>query len=461
MLWLTDFVYFLVILATLPIWITRIILHPQKYRYGWLEKLLGLVPRRDSDAPCAWFHAVSVGEVNLLRPLLSEFRRRFPQYEIVLSTTTQSGMEVAKKRFPDLPVFFCPMDFSWAVRQAMRRIRPDLLVLTELELWPNLIRAARVHGAGVAVVNARLSDRSYRGYRRIRWAFRGTFKRISLVAAQDSTTAQRFVELGVSPSRVVTTGSLKFDGVELDRNNEATRRFRELAAIGSDEVVFLAGSTQKEEESLAIQVYKELRGEFPRLRLILVPRHPERFDEVAEMLNQSQLPWRRRSKLPGHTDVVPDRGKATDQTLEKESDDLPRTGRPIILVDTVGELSAWWGTAHIALVGGSFGSRGGQNMLEPAGYGAAVCFGPNTWNFRDIVGHLLKANAAVVVHDIDELRQFVRRCLEDPDYALALGENARNLILAHRGATQRTIEQLQKLLQPSCGVVPQWVKQSA
>jgi len=465
MFWLMDFVYFLVILVTSPIWISRFFFHPEKYRHGWSEKLLGLVPRRHSDTPCVWFHAVSVGEVNLLRPLLSEFRRRFPQYDIVLSTTTRSGMEVAKKRFPDLPVFFCPMDFSWAVRRAMRRIRPDLLVLTELELWPNLIRAASMSGAGVAVVNARLSDRSFRGYRWIRWVFRGTFDRMSLVAAQDSTTAQRFVELGVSANRVVMTGSLKFDGVELDRNNEMTRRFRELAAIGSDEVVFLAGSTQKEEETLAIQVYRELSWEFPRLRLIIVPRHPERFDEVAEMLNESQLAWRRRSELSNQTDVSQDRGGRKDQTLEKETEPSlsrsPQTSPPIILVDTVGELSAWWGVAHIALVGGSFGSRGGQNMLEPAGYGAAVCFGPNTWNFRDIVAHLLKANAAVVVHDLDELRQFVRRCLEDPQYVLGLGENARNLILAHRGATQRTIAQLQRLLEPSCTVVSQRVKQSA
>lgn len=468
MLWLMDTVYLLVLLFTSPIWVPRLLLQRHKYRHGWAEKLLGLVPRRNPVKPCLWFHAVSVGEVNLLGPLLAELRRRFPQYEMVLSTTTQSGMDVARKKYPDLLVFFCPMDFSWAVRRAMRRIRPELLVLTELELWPNLIRAANECGAAVAVVNARLSDHSFRGYRRVRWFFRKILRRIALVASQDAVTAQRFTELGVPAEGVVVTGSLKFDGVQFDRNNEATRRFRRLAQLTDDDIVFLAGSTQKEEERLAIQVYKELVGEFPQLRLILVPRHPERFPEVAEMLEESGLPWRRRSQLTEPTDAEQIHSVASNHSSEEvlpKSDKTPlcrfSIEKPVILVDTVGELSAWWGTAQIALVGGSFGSRGGQNMLEPAGYGAAVCFGPNTWNFRDIVAHLLKADAAVVVHDRDELRRFVRRCLEDPQYGTALGANARNLILAHRGAAERTAERLQELLEPSSVIIPQRSRQSA
>lgn len=468
MFWLMDAIYLLILLATSPIWVTRILLQRQKYRHGWAEKLFGLVPHRNSNKPCLWFHAVSVGEVNLLRPLLAELERRFPQYDVVLSTTTQSGMDVIRKKYGNLLAFFCPLDFSWAVRRAMRRIRPELLILTELELWPNLIRAATECGAGVAVVNARLSDRSFHGYRRIRWFFRRIFRHILLVAAQDATTAQRFIELGVPASRVVVTGSLKFDGTEFDRNNQATQRFRKLAELKDDEVVFLAGSTQKEEEILALQVYQELAEKFPQLRLIIVPRHPERFAEVAEMLEHSGLPWRRRSQLVESEDeesgrTLPLKGLSESISLKHDENDRSDSSfsKPIILVDTVGELSAWWGTAHIALVGGSFGSRGGQNMLEPAGYGAAVCFGPNTWNFRDIVAHLLKANAAVVVHNIDELRQFVRRCLEDPHYASALGKNARELILAHRGATQRTVEQLQRLLRPSSLAVSQLNKQSA
>ncbi len=454
MLWLMDLVYFALLLVTAPIWLSRLILHRRKYRHGWAEKLFGLVPKRRSNAPCLWFHAVSVGEVNLLATLLAEVRRRFPEYEICLSTTTQSGMEVARKKYRDVLLFYCPMDFSWAVRRAMRRIQPDLLVLAELELWPNLIRAADECGTRVAVVNGRLSDRSFRGYRRIRFAFANTLRRIALVAAQDATTAQRFIALGVPPDRVVVTGSLKFDGTELNRHNPRTQRFRELAKIRNDEIVFMAGSTQKEEELLALRVFKELHDTFPQLRLIIVPRHPERFDEVAELLKQSGLPWERRSQLTEPSEATRSRGQGPDHFHRavmpqqdrsvNSSPVLPRA--PVLLVDTVGELSAWWGTAHIALVGGSFGSRGGQNMLEPAGYGAAVCFGPNTWNFRDIVAHLLDANAAVVVHNFEELRQFVRRCLEDPSYAATLGENARRLILTHRGATQRTADRLEELL---------------
>lgn len=469
MFWLMDLVYFVLLLVTAPIWVTRLVLHRRKYQHGWAEKLLGLVPCRNSNAPCIWFHAVSVGEVNLLATLLAEMRRRLPNYDICLSTTTQTGMEVAKKKYPELLLFYCPMDFSWAVRRAMRRIRPNLLVLAELELWPNLIRAADEYGARVAVVNGRLSDRSFRGYQRIRWVFAKTLRRIALVAAQDPTTARRFIELGVPPDRVAVTGSLKFDGTEFDRNNPRTQRLRDLARIRTDEIVFMAGSTQKEEELLALQVFQELRDAFPQLRLIIVPRHPERFDEVAKMLSQSGLPWQRRSQLIDPSETIRNRAQDPDHFYREvtpqqdhsvhSSTGFPRA--PVLLVDTVGELTAWWGTAHIALVGGSFGSRGGQNMLEPAGYGAAVCFGPNTWNFRDIVAHLLNAKAAVVVHNFEELRQFVQRCLEYPDYAATLGENARKLILAHRGATQRTADCLQKLLgQSPASATPLRLKRS-
>jgi 3-deoxy-D-manno-octulosonic-acid transferase len=309
----------------------------------------------------------------------------------------------------------------------MRAIRPDLLVLAELELWPNLVRAARLQRARIAVVNARLSEKSFRGYRRVRWLTRRTLAHIDLVAAQNEEYADRFRQLGAPESVVEVTGSIKFDGAKTDRANPDTLRLARLAGIHEGDVVFLAGSTQEPEESLALDTFLALAPAHPNLRLVVVPRHPERFDDVADMLNRRGVRWQRRSRLEA---------------------DRADPGVRILLVDVVGELGAWWGTAHIAFVGGSLGQRGGQNMIEPAGYGAAVSFGPNTWNFRDVVALFASRRAAQVVHGGPDLTAFVGRCLADPAYAQALGHAARDLVLSQQGAADRTLALLDSLPRP-------------
>jgi 3-deoxy-D-manno-octulosonic-acid transferase len=410
-----------------------------KYREGFREKLLGLAPRRDGDARCVWIHAVSVGEVNLVVTLLRELRSAHPDWQFVVSTTSRTGYELAQKKYADLSVFYCPLDFSWAVRAAMRRVRPRLLVLAELELWPNLIAAAKEHGARVAIVNGRMSDHSFPGYRRIRPFVARMLGKIDLITAQNDESAERFRALGALPERVHVTGSLKYDGAQTDRNNPRTQTLRQLANIADDDIVFLAGSTQEPEEQYALDIYRRLATQHPRLRLILVPRHPERFEAVARLLDASGVAWIRRSKLePSPNPSLPGRGISDTRAAAHR--------RAVLFVDTVGELGAWWGAARIAFVGGSFGSRGGQNMIEPAAYGAAVSFGPNTWNFRDIVAALRNANAAVVVDNEQEFESFVRRCLEEPGYAAQLGARAQALVHSQLGATNRTIGLLETLL---------------
>jgi 3-deoxy-D-manno-octulosonic-acid transferase len=372
-----------------------------------------------------WLHAVSVGEVNLLATLIGRWDRLHPEWEIVISTTTHTGFQLAQKRYAPRMVFYCPVDFTWAVRRAMRAIRPDLLVLTELELWPNLISAARQHGARVAVVNGRLSEKSFRGYRRIGWLVRRVLADIDLIAVQNEEYGRRFLDLGAPPEAVQITGSIKFDGARTDRNNPDTQRLARLAGIADDDLVFLAGSTQDPEESLALDAFEKLIKSHQELRLILVPRHPERFDAVAELLNRRGVRWQRRSRL---------------------DTDRADPGARVLLVDAVGELGAWWGAAQIAFVGGSLGQRGGQNMIEPSAYGAAVSFGPNTWNFRDVAAQLLARQAAIVVKDGAELTAFVRQCLDDPAYAATLGGRARELVLQQQGAADRTTGLLNGLL---------------
>ena len=425
--WALNIAYLALLCAALP-WIVWSAVRHGKHREGFAAKFLGWAPRRQGSAPCVWLHAVSVGEVNLLATTIGEFALQRPNWEIVVSTTTKTGYDLARKKYSDRSVFYCPLDFSWATAAAMRRVRPTTLVLAELELWPNLIAAAKRQGAQVAIINGRLSDNSFRGYRRFRPLVAFVLRQIDLVAAQNEETAERFRRLGAPARAVQATGSLKFDGAQMARDNPSTTNLRRLAGLDERHIVFLAGSTQEPEEQYALDIFQRLAPTHPELKLILVPRHPQRFDDVAALLDASGVSWQRRSQLAANDD-------ASDDAI---------TQRPwqVLLVDTIGELGAWWGAAAIGFVGGSFGSRGGQNMLEPAAYGVATCFGPNTWNFRDIVGQLLAADGAEVVRSPEEFAAFVRKSLDSPELARQVGERAQRLVLSQQGATRRTVAML-------------------
>lgn len=421
--WTLNLLYTTLLVVALPVILWNAWRYG-KHREGYAAKLLGRVPTRAGDRQCVWLHAVSVGEVNLLATTIAEIARQRPDWEIVVSTTTKTGYDLARKKYADRTVFYCPLDFSWATSAAVRRVRPTILVLAELELWPNLIAAAQRHGARVAIVNGRLSDNSFRGYRRVRPVVASVLRQLDLVAAQNPDTAERFRKLGARPDVVHDTGSLKFDGAQTSRDNPRTAELRRLAGLDDGKVVLLAGSTQSPEEQYAVTAFQRLAKTRPELRLILVPRHKERFDEVAALLENSGVAWRRRSTLQPGT---------------------PTPDWRVLLIDTIGELGAWWGTAAAGFVGGSFGSRGGQNMLEPAAYGVATCFGPNTWNFRDIVAQVLSVEGAVVVRDEAEFAGFFRRALMEPGWAAAMGDRAQRLVLAQQGATRRTVELLCEL----------------
>jgi 3-deoxy-D-manno-octulosonic-acid transferase len=387
----------------------------------WRRLTGGVGPGADAAGrPRVWLHGVSVGEVQLLAALATELARQAEAagrpIDVVCSSSTTTGLEVAARRFGADRVFPCPLDFSWAVGRALARVRPDLLVLGELELWPNLLAAAARRGVPVVVANGRLSERSAAGYARIAPLARRMLSRVTLVAARSEADAARFRRLGAR--EVVVTGSLKFDGVRGDRADAQVRRLAALAGFRVDDVVFIAGSTQAPEERLAAETFRSLVADHPRLRLVIVPRHAERVAEVAAVLDRLGPRWQRRSRLEA---------------------DGPDPAASVLLVDTTGELGSWWGTATVAFVGGSLdGKRGGQNMLEPAAYGAAVAFGPHTRNFRDEVRRLLDADAARVVDDGAGLTAFVARCLAEPTWAAALGRRAADLVASQRGATAAT-----------------------
>lgn len=412
---------YLAALALLSPWLLYKTLTTGKYRRGLPDKFLGRAPERSGDRPCVWFHGVSVGEIHLLRTVVAAFRRRHPDWDCVISTTTDTGFEEARKHFADLPVFFWPFDFSWAVRRALRAVRPTLVVLAEGEWWPNFLRAARERGVSVAIVNGRMSPRSAARFRRVGGLARRMLASVDVILAQNEEYAANYRALGAAPERVHVTGSVKFDGVAAARDNPRTRELARLFHVGPDDLIWVCGSTQAPEEAIALDIFGRLRTEFPTLRLFLVPRQRERFDEVAALLERRGQPFVRRS--------------AVTEAL---------TTRPeVMLLDTFGELSALWGLADVAFVGGSMdGRRGGQNMIEPAAYGAAVLFGPHVWNFRDIAARLVEAGAAGQVANAAELEAAVLRLLREPLERERRGRASRRFVQEQQGATERSIDVL-------------------
>ena len=489
--WFLNVAYGLLLLAVSPLLVYRRIAHG-KYRGGWREKLTGRLARKHPERRCLWFHAVSVGEVLQLQHILDQTAARFPDAELFITTTTDTGYDVARSKYPQHTVAYFPLDFSWAVRRALRAIQPSLVVLVELELWPNFIGEAHRQRIPLVLINGRIGEKSFRGYSRVKPLLRRVLSCFDLLAAQNETYAERLRQLGAPTDRVTVTGNIKFDGVETNRDNPKTEELRRSFGLAPHEQVFLAGSTQEPEESFAIETWTTLQREFPALRLILVPRHKERFEAVAELVRQRGLSLVRRSS--GHREgeaLTPTRSvsegvsgihrKIVDETSERGGVSPLALGRQpvckepgglrhpaqkmltssltlrggvdaaspppsVLLLDTLGELSACWGLADIAFVGGSLTNRGGQNMLEPAGYGAAVLFGPNTWNFRDITDALLSLQAARVVAGPTELTAAVRDLLLDQSEARRMGEVARTFVGQQRGATARTVEQLARLV---------------
>jgi 3-deoxy-D-manno-octulosonic-acid transferase len=424
MRYILNAAYLALLLALSPFLIYKAIT-TGKYRRGLLCKFLGLVPERKLHSPSAWFHGVSVGEIHLLRQVVARFRERFPDWQCVISTTTDTGMEEAQKAFPDLCVFYWPLDLSWAVCRALKRIRPTLVILAEGEIWPNFILAASARAVPIAVINGRMSPRTRKHYQRLALFLRPILSRINLFCVQTNEYADAYRTLGVDDHRIHVTGSVKFDGVAADRQNPRTLGFRRLFNVHARQTVWIAGSTQAPEEELAINIFRRLSTENPSLRLFIVPRQRERFDEVATLLQRSGLRFVRRSQICEPLD----------------------DSKAVVLIDTIGELGALWGLADISFVGGSLdGRRGGQNMIEPAAYGAAVIFGPHVWNFKEIAARLVAAEAAVQVADGAELERVVKELADDAAQRKRLGERAQAFVRLQQGATERAVDVLGTLL---------------
>jgi 3-deoxy-D-manno-octulosonic-acid transferase len=432
------FFYNLAIVAALilgaPWWLWKMAT-THKYREGLPERL-GRIPARLARAPARlspakpviWLHAVSVGEVLAVSRLVSELDRAFPGHQLFISTTTQTGQALARERFGVNRVFYCPLDLPWAVSTYLNALQPNMLILAETEFWPNLLNGCFRRNIPVAVVNARISDRSWPRYRRLRRLWQPFLTRLSAVLAQSETDAERLRAIGCSPDRVSVAGNLKFD-VRSAQEAEATVQ---LEALGQGLRFIVAGSTLEGEEAPLIDAWPTLLESDPHLVLVLAPRHPERFAAVASLLASSSLPWVKRSDW-------------RTQPIDKLK---PLSGAQIVLLDTIGELASVYSLATVAFVGGSLIPAGGHNPLEPAQFGVPIVMGPHYANFRAIARDLL-AHQALRIATKDELAQSIIRLLTNPAEAAAMGKRARQVFDQQAGATARCLDVLRQLLSTS------------
>ncbi|MHC4830110.1 MAG: 3-deoxy-D-manno-octulosonic acid transferase [Planctomycetota bacterium] len=431
---LLDLVYLVAMLAASPV-IAWLLFTKPRVRAGVRERLGIRLPRREGERPVIWVHGVSVGEVIAAKPLVQEIQRRLPGFDIAISTTTGTGIEVARKRFPDQLCFFYPLDLSFAVRRVVRAIRPSLIVLIELEIWPNFLRAAAKQGTPVVIANGRISEKSLRGYRRVQWLLRRPLSRIARFCVQTDTYADRFRALGVGDERLVVTGSVKYDALPVaPPGPEAADAMRAALGIEGGVPVIVGASTHPGEEALLLQSYRALRDDFPGLRLIVVPRHNERAPGLKEEIEADSQPCVLKTEL--------DRAGPSGKTLETGKVALP----PVVIGDTMGDLVAIYQVADVVFVGGSLVPSGGQNMLEPCGFGKAVMFGPHTHNFRASVEQLTEADAVRVTPDGDALTRELRALLADRSAREALGTRARAVVEKQRGASERTVTVLAEVL---------------
>ena len=495
-----DLLYLLAGVAISPVVLYRVIRH-RRYRSGWAQRF-GKISRKSPEKKCIWLHAVSVGEVNAAKTLVKELENTFPDFEIVISTTTDTGFVQANAVFGlDFQVFYFPFDLSWIMRRAFNNIRPTICLLMELEVWPNFVQIARRLNVPVIIINGRISDRGFSKYKKIKPIAKTIFRKVSLVLAQTDEYARRFKELGCPDEKVIVTGSLKYDTAQITDKVEGADELAQqlnilchcepeqsegaaisksadkIASVASsfanamedkslprNDVIdggrlWVAGATGDNEEQIILDVYRRLieQKRFENLRLAIVPRKPERFDEVAQLIEQSGFnliryssikTGDRRQKTEDRRQRTEDRGQ-NNNFDNQQSSIVNRQSSIVVLGDTMGDLRKFYSLATIIFVGRSLVLMGGSDMMEAAALGKCTIFGPHAFNFKQAVDALLADNGAIMVKDKDQLFAAMQKCLLEPAYADKIARNGREVIRKNQGATAKSIELISKFLTAS------------
>src|SRR5687767_11899524 len=400
-----------------------------KYLEG-LRQRLGKLPLLNKQC-VIWLHCVSVGETQAARPLVDRIRKEFPDHALVVSTITRTGQKLAQDVFAREAdsVFYFPFDWRWSVRRALRAVNPSVVLLMETELWPNFLRECKTREIPVALVNGRISRQSFRRYSSIKFFLRRVLEAVNIAVMQSDADASRLQDLGMRGDRIQTAGNLKFDADALPSTAERTAEICYRFGLDHGTPLILAASTHAPEEKIVLESFRKLRASQP-VRLMLAPRHPERFAEVAALIQNSGMTWAKRTNAPNDADADAD----------------------VILLDTIGELPAAYTLATVVFVGGSIVNRGGHNVLEPAAAGVPVVTGAHTHNFHAIVDLMNEANAVVQLPALEghaaseELARVMNGLLGDPQHRNELATHAKQLIATNQGAAQRTINLIAPLL---------------
>jgi 3-deoxy-D-manno-octulosonic-acid transferase len=432
---------FFSLVLTLPYWLLQMMRHG-KYRAG-LSQRFGAVPsallgRREGSA--IWVHAVSVGEVVASSAVIRALREKFPSHRVFISTTTSTGQKLASQRFGPENVFYFPLDFAFAIQPYLTALRPVLVVVAETEFWPNFLRLAKRSDARVAVINCRISDRSLPGYKRFRFwlpkLLGRTLANVDLFLAQTDEDRRRLIEIGAEESKITVAGNLKFDVVAPPLPS-IVASLRESFGDSGAQPVLVCGSTLEDEEGAVLSAFRSILANHPKALMILAPRHPERFSEVAELVEKLGFRmWRRSLWRAGR--------------LEGENSSAEPLAGGVFLLDSIGELAALYSLATIAFVGGSLVPRGGHNILEPALYGVPIVTGNHYENFRDMVNFFARRNAVRIV-GLAELPLVFIELIDNEDQRTTLGRNALAALESQRGATDRTISALLALVESQSG----------
>ena len=436
-----DFMYIIAGVLYSPVVFYRAVRF-NRYRTGWGQRF-GKISRNDSEKKCIWIHAVSVGEVNAAKTIVQELKKKFSNLEILISTTTDTGQARAKAVFgAEHKIIYFPFDFSWVMRRAFRNINPAICLLMELEVWPNFVDIAKKLNVPVVIVNGRISDRSFSRYCKILPLIKRVFSKIELALAQTREYADRFKLIGVPENNVVVTGSLKYDTAQITDKVEGTDILAEQLQLKTNNSklktnLWVAGATGPGEEEIILDVFKHLTqntepGTQNDLLLVIVPRKPERFDEVAQLITNTGFDCLRYSNIK--------------QASKNESRATSHESRTVLLGDTMGDLRKFYSLSTIIFVGRSLVPMGGSDMMEAAALGKCTMFGPHAFNFKQTVDALLENEGAILVNDKNELIEAMQKCLSDSDYAQKIAKSGQQVIKNNQGATQKTIEQIRRIL---------------
>lgn len=417
-----DIIFLLLFILYLPVLLVKRKLHKGFFmRFGFLSKDIRERLKADNFI---WIHAVSVGEALVISKLIDAIRKEFPGKRLVISTVTPTGNKIARSLAKDNDVvIYSPLDLSLVVKKFVNLIKPSVFITAETEIWPNLINRLHKINIPIILVNGRISRRSFKGYRKIRFFLKGILNKISLFCMQTIDDAEKIIYLGAKKESVKVIGNLKFDETFPENNYQA----EDLGLKATDKLL-VAGSTHNNEEEIIIKVYKNILKESPRLKLMIAPRHPDRADKITALIKANNLKVIRFS------------------SIKNEKINLSAYLDYVFLIDTIGDLKSLYNLATVVFIGGSLVKKGGHNIIEPAYFAKPILFGPDMSNFQDMADLFLRKDAAIQVKDAKELQKRLSQLLENGTKIQNLAKRAKSVVDENRGTSQRTISLLKSVL---------------